>query len=247
MSTPGCCNSSTAKRTCISHIIHMAWLLTYIRLGRAANKRNTALLPMCPCGHVTSSSPQLYLPVMRHTTVGGMDGKSTTRFAAQGCISLRYCHTAILPYCHTATTIIPRHSRSVLQGIFSQINPVHLADASAILQRPLSYRVRHIGTDPAMSTPGCCNSSTAKRTCISHIIHMAWLLTYIRLGRAANKRNTALLPMCPCGHVTSSSPQLYLPVMRHTTVGGMDGKSTTRFAAQGCISLRYCTVPVMHF
>ena len=30
------------------------------------------------------------------------------------------------------------------------------------------------------------------------------------------------------------------------TVGGMDGKPTTPFAAQGCISLPYCTVPVMH-
>ena len=155
---------------------------------------------MCPCGHVTSSSPQLYLPVMRHTTVGGMDGKSTTRFAAQGCISLRYCHTAILPYCHTATTIIPRHSRSVLQGIFSQINPVHLADASAILQRPLSYRVRHIGTDPAMSTPGRCNSSTANITCNSH---MAWLLTTV-LSDWAGQQTRVTPPFSPCAHAAMS-------------------------------------------
>ena len=39
-----------------------------------------------------------------------------------------------------------------------------------------------------------------------------------------------------------------VPVMRHMTVGGMDGKSTTRFGAQGgCIPYLYGTVPVMHF
>ena len=31
----------------------------------------------------------------------------------------------------------------MLYGIFSQINQVHLADAAALLLRPVSYRVRH--------------------------------------------------------------------------------------------------------
>ena len=31
----------------------------------------------------------------------------------------------------------------MLQGIFGQIDQVHIANAAAILQRPVSYRVRH--------------------------------------------------------------------------------------------------------
>ena len=109
------------------------------------------------------------------------------------------------------------------------------------------YRIGYaIETDPVRSTlPDCCNSSTANRACSSH---MTWLLTSIRLGRAAYKHNivpSPHAPMRPCRLVASSSPQLYLPVVRHMTIGGKDGKSTTPFAALHRAAYLYSTVPVM--
>ena len=120
------------------------------------------------------------------------------------------CRTSGLIIMRQVHDHIPRHSRSVLQGIFSILDQVLLADAAAILQRPVSYRVpvRAIEMDPAISTlPGYCNGSTAwllqqlnsKKTCSSH---MTWLSTSIRLGRAAYSY-TPFSPcaQCPCGHV----------------------------------------------
>ena len=196
MSTPGRCNSSTANITCNSH---MAWLLTTV-LSDWAGQQTRVTPPFSPCAHAAMSPAAAPSSIYQLCATRPLEAWMVNQPLGSPHRAAYLYGTAILPYCHTATTIIPRHSRSVLQGIFSQINPVHLADASAILQRPLSYRVRHIGTDPAMSTPGRCNSSTANITCNSH---MAWLLTTV-LSDWAGQQTRVTPPFSPCAHAAMS-------------------------------------------
>ena len=124
-----------------------------------------------------------------------------------GLIIMRQVHDHILG---------TRHSRSVLQGIFSILDQVLLADAAAILQRPVSYRVRAIETDPAISTlPGCCDGSTAwllqqlnskKNLQLSY--DMA--LDFNQTGQGSVQPYTILpmrpMPMRPCRQAPAAAP-----------------------------------------
>ena len=106
----------------------------------------------------------------------------------------------------------------MLQGIFSILDQVLLADAAAILQRPVSYRVpvRAIEMDPAISTlPGYCNGSTAwllqqlnskKNLQLSY--DMA--LDFNQTGQGSVQPYTILpmrpMPMRPCRQAPAAAP-----------------------------------------